>query len=132
MFKDESESDVQSILIKDDNSDDELEKTFMSLCPPFPINNVIKNTEASPCESDNELASSYIQKIKIYNKFKTNSRSNTGKSFGSKCLSHKMTPKTENLRFEEPGSHSDSSKDSHSYERIINHKEIIIKNLNSF
>jgi hypothetical protein len=132
MFKDESESEVQSILIKDDNGDDELEKTFMNLRPSFPINNVNKNSEDSPCESDNELTDSYIQKIKIYNKFKTNSRSNPGKSFGSKCLSHKMTPKTENLRFEEPDSHSDSSKDSNSYERLTSHKEIIIENLNSF
>jgi hypothetical protein len=132
MFKDESESEVQSILIKEDNSDDELEKTFMNLCPSFPVNNVNKNTQASPYESDNELTNSYTHRLSIYNKFKTNSRTNTGKSFGSKCLSHKMTPKTENLRFEEPGSHSDSSKDSISYERKISHKEIIIENLNSY
>lgn len=131
VFKDDYESDTQSILVKEENNDDELEKTFRNLCPSFPVNYVRKNFETSPCASNTESPSKYMERVYSYNNFKTTTHSLKGRSFGSKCLSRKVSPKTEHLRNEEPRSQSESSKGSNNV-RNISHKEIIIENLNSF
>ena len=131
VFKDEFESEGQSLLIKEGNSVDELEKTFRNLCPSFPVNYVNKNFETSPCVSNNESTANYLERIRSYNKFKSTNNSYGGRSFGSKCLSRKVSPKTEHPRNEEPRSQSESSKESN-YERNISHREIIIENLNSY
>lgn len=131
VFKDDYESDAQSILVKEESNDDELERTFRNLCPSFPVNYVRKIVETSPCVSNTESPGGYMERVHSYNNFKTTTHSLKGRSFGSKCLSRKVSPKTEHLRNEEPRSQSESSRESNDA-RNINHKEIIIENLNSF
>lgn len=118
-----------------------LEKTLSNICPSFPINFVTKPNQRSPKVSemnDSKISNPVVlnnsrcmSKFLGFKRARISSIHQSGKSFGSKCYSRKVSPKAHTVNLENSDFGSFSS-DSPKRELKKTQKEIIIENLNSF
>ncbi|CAI2383570.1 unnamed protein product [Moneuplotes crassus] len=115
-----------------------LEKTLSNLCPQFPINYVSKPSKRSPkkdCDTFIEKNTAINNLNESFLRCRMSSIHKSGKSFGSKCYSQKvspkMSPKAHTLRLDNSDFGSFCSQ-SPTDDLKKTQKEIIIENLNSF
>lgn len=101
-----------SIVMNNEGSHEEIddfERQILNYCPQFPVNTANKKSERSPDEKSPSFIQNFSNllrknsKLKDFNQIglatiKSKSISIAGKSFGSKAVSRKVSPKTSSLR----------------------------------